>query len=158
MSRGPLSLVLAGIVLVLGGALIFQYWGGLAPCELCLYERWPYYAALPLALALTTRETARADARLGAALLLAIFCGSSVLAFYHVGVEQHWFAGPTACTGTGGSATTIDELRKLLMTQQTVRCDAPQWTLFGVSLAGYNLLASLALAILAGAAARGPAR
>jgi disulfide bond formation protein DsbB len=156
MTRWAFPLVLIGIVLALGGALVFQYWGGLAPCELCLYERWPYYAALPLAVALVTPATTRADARLGGALLHVIFAASAVLAFYHVGVEQHWFAGPTACTGTGGSATTIEELRRMLMTQQTVRCDAPQWSLFGVSLAGYNLLASLALAILARAAARGP--
>ena len=154
-SRIALGLVLAGVVLVLGGALLFQYAGGLAPCELCLYERWPYYASLPLALALAAPDTTRADAKLGAAILLSIFLGSCVLAFYHVGVEQHWFAGPTACTGTGGSAATIEELRRLLMTQETVRCDAPQWSLFGVTLAGYNLLASLVLAALAGAAARG---
>ncbi len=158
MSRAAIPLVLAGTVLVLGGALVFQYWGGLPPCELCLYERWPYYAALPLAAALSAPATTRADARLGGMLLHIIFACSVVLACYHVGVEQHWFAGPTACTGTGGNAATIDELRKLLMNQQTVRCDAPQWTLFGVSLAGYNLAASLALALIARLAGRGPAR
>jgi disulfide bond formation protein DsbB len=149
-SRIALTLVLAGAACVLGGALLFQYAGGLAPCELCLYERWPYYASLPLALALAAPHTTRADAQVGAALLLALFLGSSVLAFYHVGVEQHWFQGPTACTGAGGGAATIEELRRLLMNQQPVRCDAPQWSLFGVSLAGYNFLASLALAVLAG--------
>ena len=153
-SRIALAFVLAGAVGVLGGALIFQYAGGLAPCELCLYERWPYYASLPLALALAAPHTTRDDARAGAALLLCIFLGSSVLAFYHVGVEQHWFQGPTACTGTGGGAKTVEQLRQLLMNQQPVRCDAPQWSLFGVTLAGYNFLASLALVMAARAALR----
>ena len=144
-----LLLILLGAVGVAGGALLFQFVGGLAPCELCLYERWPYYAAIPLAAAVATPRTARGDARGAAVLLFAIFAASTVLAFYHVGVEWHWFAGPTACTGAGGTAKTIDELRALLMAQQPVRCDQPQFVLFGISLAGFNLLASLALAGLA---------
>jgi len=151
-ARIALLLVLAGIIGVLGGALAFQYAGGLAPCEICLYERWPYYASLPLAVALISPHTTRRDAMTGAAVLMLIFIASSVLAFYHVGVEQHWFQGPTACTGTGGSARTIEELRRLLMNQQTVQCDAPQWSLFGVTLAGYNFFASVALAVLSRAA------
>jgi disulfide bond formation protein DsbB len=151
-SRTALLVVLAGIVLVLGGALLFEFAGGLAPCELCLMERWPYYAGLPLALALAMPATTRDDAKVGAALLLAIFLGSAALAFYHVGVEQHWFAGPTSCTGTAAGAKTIEELREFLMHTAPVRCDAPQWRLFGISLAGYNLLASIGLMLAARAA------
>ena len=147
-SRAAILLVVAGAAAVVGGALMFQFVGGLAPCELCLYERWPYYASIPLGLAFAAPRRPLIDPRIGTALLLAIFLGSTVLAFYHVGVEQHWFAGPTACTGTGGPARTIEELRQMLMTQQTVRCDAPQWSLFGITLAGFNFLASLALTVL----------
>jgi disulfide bond formation protein DsbB len=142
-------LLLLGAVGVVGGALLFQFAGGLAPCELCLYERWPYYAAIPLAAAMTMPRTARGDARGGAVLLLLLFIAGSALAFYHVGVEQHWFAGPTACTGTGPAPKTIEELQAQLMATQPVRCDEPQFSLFGVTLAGANLLASVVMAGLA---------
>ena len=71
---------------------------------------------------------------------------STVLAFYHVGVEQHWFAGPAACTGAAGGATSIEALKAQLLARQPVSCDAPAWRLFGVSLAGWNLLASVVIA------------
>jgi disulfide bond formation protein DsbB len=94
-------------------------------------------------------RTARGDARGAAAILLLIFAASSVLAFYHVGVEQHWFAGPTACTGSGLAPKTIEELQAQLMGTMPVRCDQPQFVLFGITLAGGNLLASLAMAVAA---------
>jgi disulfide bond formation protein DsbB len=87
-------------------------------------------------------------------LLLLLFIASTVLAFYHVGVEQHWFAGPTACTGSGPVAKTLEELQAQLMGTQPVRCDEPQFSLFGVTLAGANLLASVVMAGLALAAWR----
>jgi disulfide bond formation protein DsbB len=151
-------LVFFGAVAAIGGALLFQYVGGLAPCELCLYERWPYYAAIPVALPMLHRPVMRGDARLAAAILLLIFIASSALAFYHVGVEQHWFAGPTACTGSGAAARTIEELQAQLMAQQPVRCDQPQFSSFGITLAGWNLVASAVLAALALAALRQEAR
>jgi disulfide bond formation protein DsbB len=148
-------LLLAGAFAVIAVALLTQYAGGLVPCEICLYERWPYYAALPAALVLVLlpRTEPQSFRRSVAALLLLIFLGSTGLAFYHVGVEQHWFEGPTACTGSGGGAQTIDQLRALLTHQQTVRCDEPQWSFYGVTLAGLNLVASVGLAALAAAAA-----
>ena len=150
-------LVLFGCVAVIGGALLFQYVGGLAPCELCLYERWPYYAAIPMALPMLHGPATRGDAHLATTLLLLVFVASGALAFYHVGVEQHWFAGPTACTGSGPAAKTLEELQAQLMTQQPVRCDQPQLSFFGITLAGGNLLASVVLAALSLAALRGAA-
>ena len=141
-------LVFFGTVAAIAGALLFQYAGGLAPCELCLYERWPYYAAIPIALPMLHGAVARGDARGGAGILLFLFIASAALAFYHVGVEQHWFAGPTACTGSGPAARTIAELQAQLMAQQPVRCDQPQFSVFGITLAGGNLIASAALAVL----------
>jgi disulfide bond formation protein DsbB len=153
-SRLAATVLLAGAVAAIASALLTQYVGGLAPCELCLYERWPYYAAIPAALVLVLlpREEPASFRRTVAALLFLIFLGSSALAFYHVGVERHWFEGPTACTGAGGGAQTIDQLRALLQHQQTVRCDEPQWSFHGLTLAGLNLAASVGLAALALAA------
>ena len=142
----PLVILVASVALV-GGALLFQYVGGLEPCELCLYQRWPYYAMIVLsALALAAGRPAVSAWVTGVAALA--FLAGAGLAFYHVGVEQHWFAGPSACTGAAALGGSIEDFRRQLMAQQPVRCDEPQWALFGVSLAGWNLLASLALVAL----------
>jgi disulfide bond formation protein DsbB len=71
------------------------------------------------------------------------FLAGAGLAFYHVGVEQHWFAGPSACTGAATAADTVEALKARILGQMPVRCDEPAWSLWGISLAGWNLLASL---------------
>ncbi len=144
--RGFALFVLVTSTIVMATVLASQYWGGLAPCELCLAERWPWDAAIVVAfIALMTGS--RAALPWVALLLAVIFLAGSGLAFYHVGVERHWFAGPSACTAQG-TATTLEALRAQLMRSQPVRCDEPAWTLFGISLAGLNLLASLAMAAI----------
>jgi disulfide bond formation protein DsbB len=124
--------------------LLSQYWGGLAPCELCLTERWPWAVAIVVSF-VAAMVASRAALPWAALLLAAVFAVGNGLAFYHVGVEQHWFAGPSACTATGGTPATLEALRVQLLHQQPVRCDEPAWSLFGISLAGWNLLASLAM-------------
>ena len=139
------AFVLAASVLVLGGAVLSQYWGGLAPCELCLKERWPWVAAIAIGAVATLSGSRRAVPRV-ALLLTAVFAIGSALAFYHVGVERHWFAGPTACTAPAGAADTLEALKAQLLHQLPVRCDQPAWSLWGISLAGWNLVASMAMA------------
>jgi disulfide bond formation protein DsbB len=80
-----------------------------------------------------------------ALLVAAVFAIGSGLAFYHVGVEQHWFAGPSACTAGAGGAMTLEEMKRQILGTAPVLCDRVQWSLFGVSLAGWNLLASLGM-------------
>jgi disulfide bond formation protein DsbB len=145
--------VLAVGVLVLGAALLSQYWGGLYPCELCLLERWPWWIAIAIAAA-SWLIGARLALPIPATLLALVFLAGAGIAFYHVGVEQHWFAGPSACTASGAAATSVDALRAQLIGKQPVMCDQVQWSLFGISLAGWNLLASLAMAVFCGSAAR----
>ena len=140
------SLALLGSVAVIAGAWLFQTAGGLAPCELCLLERWPYYIAIALLLLAFATGLRRSFATLLITLVLMFYLAGSMLAFYHVGVEQHWFAGPSACTGPTGAAHTVAALKAQLLGQQPVRCDEVQWSLFGISLAGWNLAASLILA------------
>jgi len=142
-ARPVLVIALAASVAVAVGALLFQYVGGLQPCELCLLERWPYYAAIPVAAAGLVTGAPRAVWWVG--LLALIFLGSAGLAAYHVGVEQHWIAGPTACTGGASGAKSAEELMKFLSEQQPTRCDEVQWSLAGLSLAGWNLVISLVL-------------
>jgi disulfide bond formation protein DsbB len=145
--RGFAGFVLIASAAVLGTALLSQYWGGLAPCELCLQQRWPWGAAI--AISLIALLVGNRPALPWVALILAVvFAASVAFAFYHVGVEQHWFAGPTACTASATGATSIDELRRQILATAPVRCDEVPWSLFGVSLAGWNLLASLVMAAL----------
>ena len=145
MHRAFPAFVLAASALVMGAALLSQYWGGLQPCELCLLERYPWDAAIVVALVATM--TGSRPALPWVALLLAVvFLVGAGLAFYHVGVEQRWFAGPTACTAATQAADSVEALKAQLLAQQPVRCDEVQWSLFGVSLAGLNLIASLVMA------------
>ena len=141
LRRFPVFVLVASAA-VLGGAFLSQYWGELAPCELCLLQRWPWAAAI--AISLTAIVAGRQVALPWVALLLAaVFAVGSALAFYHVGVEKHWFAGPTACTGAVNAADTVEALKARILGQMPVRCDEPAWMLWGVSLAGWNLVASL---------------
>ncbi len=145
--RSVLLLVLLASIAVVGSALLSQYVGGLQPCELCLAERWPYYGAIVIAgLALASDQR---RALWGIGVIALIFLASTGLAAYHVGVEQHWIEGPTACTGGGSGAKSAEELMKFLENQQSVRCDEIQWSFLGVSLAGWNVVTSLGLLAIA---------
>src|ERR1051326_2713362 len=90
---------LAASSIVLGVALLSQYWGGLAPCELCLLQRWPWMAAISISL-IALLVASRPSLPWVALVLALVFAVSVVFAAYHVGVEQKWFAGPTACTAS----------------------------------------------------------
>ncbi|NQV81792.1 MAG: disulfide bond formation protein B [Alphaproteobacteria bacterium] len=154
--------VIAACAAVLGGALLFQYPGGLHPCALCFAQRWPYYFAIGLAvLARSLTRDPGADTTVRALLIIIalVFLGGAALATYHVGIEQQWWAGTKACGG-GLRATglSLEDLRKRLLDQPIVRCDRPAWTLFGISLAGFNVAISLGLAVITAALARVVAR
>jgi len=149
------ALILGASAAILGAAFAIQFLGGADPCLLCVYQRYPYGVAIVLsALALVLARGSRAQPRL-LGLCGAAFLASAGLASFHLGVEQHWWAGTAACAaGTGGAATTVVELKAMVASALRPRCDEVAWSLFGVSLAGYNLLASLALASLSLWAAR----
>lgn len=148
--RDAALLVLAAGAALLGGALAFQYVGGYAPCVLCHWQRYAHLAAILLAGAALAVPRARPLLLVAAG--LAELAGAGIAGF-HVGVEQHWWQGTAECGSAVGGAGSIEELRARLLAQPVVRCDEGAWSLFGVSMAGYNLLASLALGIVALAAA-----
>lgn len=136
-----------GLALVLG-ALLFQYVGGIPPCEMCHWQRWPHIAAAIVGLIGMTL-IARGLLPRGLALPMSLFAIAAValsglIGIYHAGVEWMLWEGPTACTGLGfDPAAPIgpDAFR-------VVRCDVAAWRLFGISLAGYNALFSLGAAAL----------
>ncbi|MGE0258182.1 MAG: disulfide bond formation protein B [Alphaproteobacteria bacterium] len=143
--------VLVTSAIVLGAALLSQYWGGLVPCELCILQRWPWAVAITISIVALFAGSRRSLPWVALVLGL-VFVVSIGFAFYHLGVEQHWFAGPSACTQSAAAPTTLEEMRQRILSAQVVRCDQPQWLFLGVSLAGWNLLASIVMAaICAGA-------
>ncbi len=132
---------------LLGGAYYFQYVVGLAPCDLCFWQRYPHMVAIAaglLALALFGSPRVAIVFTLVALIALFITAGIGV---FHVGVEQHWWQGPAECSGRIPSGLTLEQLKKYLYAAKMVRCDEPQWKLMGVSMAGWNAILSAALGI-----------
>ena len=133
--------------LLLGGALFSQYVGGLYPCEMCMWQRWPHLAALLLAhaaIVLRARPTTSAFITLLAALGIAISGGIGV---FHAGVEYGWWEGLTACATQSGLGS-VEDMLNTIMAAPLTRCDVAPWTLFNISLAGYNAIFSLGAALL----------
>lgn len=134
---------------LLAGAYGSQYIGGLYPCEMCWWQRYPHFAAVVIALVAFVIGNPGYRHALVALAALAITT-SGAIAGFHAGVEYGWWEGLTQCTST--ITGTGDDLLKSIMKAPLIRCDVAPWTLFGISLAGYNFLLSLggAIAILVG--------
>jgi disulfide bond formation protein DsbB len=136
----------AACAALLAAAFAFQHLGGLAPCPLCVWQRWPHVAGVALGLAGYALAPSRAG-RLAALLAALALAGGAGLAFYHVGVEQRWWQGPATCAGAGDiGALSPAELLQQIMAAPLVRCDEVAWSLAGLSMAGWNGVVSLALA------------
>lgn len=132
---------------LLGGALGSQYLGGLVPCEMCHWQRWPHYAAVPVA-ALAFVVQGRLSRKLLVLLAAALIAVSGVIGVLHAGVEYHWWDGFTPCTAAIDTSGGFEAMLKRINETPFVRCDAPQWTLFGISLAGFNAIISLGSALV----------
>jgi disulfide bond formation protein DsbB len=140
-----------GSAFMLAAAFAFQYFGGLAPCAMCLWQRWPHAAAVALG-AVGTLVPVAALAWAGAAAML----GNAGIALYHTGVERDWWEGPTSCSGGGGDlgAMSMEALLDPGVGSGIVMCDDVVWDMLGLSMASWNGLACLALAGLWVLAAR----
>ena len=132
----------AGSAVLLLGALGFQYLGGLAPCHLCLLQRWPHAVAIVLGIALLA-----APWRWLAALGMAMLMGAGV-GIYHVGIETGWWPGPTTCSAPDVANIPADELLNRILETPVVLCDQVAWSFLGISMAGWNAILSLGLAWL----------
>lgn len=135
---------LAAPLLLYGGALVSQFGFGLHPCEMCYWQRWPHQAAIVLALLalpLRRNDAAMRTLTLLAAVAIAI---SGAIGVFHAGVEYGFWEGLTTCSTTQTGPITLDSI----MAAPITRCDVPQWTFAGVSLAGFNAIFSLAAAAL----------
>jgi disulfide bond formation protein DsbB len=155
-SQGARALLIAAASIVILATVWILQGFGYAPCELCLTQRYAFYAAAPLALltALLANRSAHGLARAGFALLALVFAANAGLAAYHAGVEYHWWAGPTACTGGLTGSLDVNNLVNALNSVKVVRCDEVQLRIAGLSLAGWNVVASAVLAAYAALATR----
>jgi disulfide bond formation protein DsbB len=146
----------AGMILVAAAFALVGAWTleslGYAPCELCLKERYAFYAALPVATAgvFLARNAPPAYGRAALGLLALMFAANAALAFYHAGVEWKLWAGPASCSGDFVRPATMEEFRRQLQEVHIVRCDEPALKILGLSLAFWNFLLSSALGAVAG--------
>ncbi len=152
MTRKTLVLIAtAGSAALLLGAYGFQHIGGLLPCKMCLWQRWPHAAAILIGLVLFAGGP-RALAWLGA---LAVAITGGIGAF-HAGVEWGWWPGPASCTGGGLDLGAMGGSDLLSMDAPTglVLCDEIVWQFLGLSMAGWNFVISLGLVVIWVMAAR----
>lgn len=139
------ALILAASVAILGGAFAFQHLGGLEPCPLCVLQRYPYGAAIVLSAAALV--LARwVDPALPVAAAGVAFLAGAALAGFHVGVEEGWWPGLSTCAGGSVAAMGLEDINRGAARAAAPQCDDVPWALFGVSLAGFNLVLSAGLA------------
>jgi disulfide bond formation protein DsbB len=137
----------AGSAALLAGALAFQHIGGLAPCSLCITQRWPHVAAVlfgVIILLLAQGPLARLLA-VGGAAAAAVSGGYGV---YHTGVEKGWFAGPDTCTGGSVAGISTDDLLDQILAAPLVKCDEVAWQMLDLSMASWNAVVSFGLAAI----------
>lgn len=150
-----LASALVGLIAAasLAGAWFFQLVLDIQPCPLCLEQRYAFYLQLPLAALLTIAAIRRAPRGLlvaGLVVLALAALGNAGLAAYHAGVEWGFWPGPTDCSGPVVNLGSAGSLLERLNTVKVIRCDEVQFRFLGISLAGYNVLISLAMAAIAG--------
>lgn len=135
-------LAAGGSFALLAGAFAFQYIGGLVPCELCLWQRWPHAAAVLIGAAVMALPS-----RVLCALGAVAAATTSGIGVYHTGVERGWWAGPSRCTGGGGLGNTND-LLNFSDAPKVVMCDQVQWEMLSLSMASWNAIASAVFVLL----------
>jgi disulfide bond formation protein DsbB len=146
--RAAIFLALA-MAATVGGALGFQYLGGFIPCKLCLEERIPYYAGVPVMVLTAISATLRWPPLVTRVLLAiggALMVWSLYMAVYHSGVEWKWWPGPTDCGAGEAPSTGGKGLLDSLNTFVPPACAEAAGRFLGLSFAGWNAVASLILA------------
>lgn len=143
--RHWILLAAAGSAALMLGALAFQHIGGMAPCKLCIWQRWPHGVAIAIGgLAALSVLPARILAGAGALAALA----TAVIGAYHTGVERKWWQGPASCSGGGVADQSAQDLFAQIMAAPLVRCDEVPWEMLGLSMASWNAVASLGLMVV----------
>ncbi len=133
----------SGPAILLIAAFGFEHLGGLKPCALCIWQRWPHAVAVVLAMIfVATRHPAVA------ALAALTFFAGTLTAGFHAGVEQGWWSGLATCEVGSDSALDRESLLDFASPVSVVRCDEIAWRFLGLSMAVWNGLASAALCVI----------
>ncbi|MFT5539019.1 MAG: disulfide bond formation protein DsbB [Alphaproteobacteria bacterium] len=153
--RVAFALLLITAAAVLGAAFASEHLGGLRPCVLCLWQRYPYAAVISLAaigfgLARVPDMNPRGLAAIAWSIAGMLLIDAAIAGF-HVGVEQHWWEGTASCVGASSSAGSAADLARQLKATPVARCDEVAFALFGISMAGYNMILALEMAGFAAA-------
>tara|TARA_B100001093_G_C26758459_1_gene984532 strand:- start:332 stop:796 length:465 start_codon:yes stop_codon:yes gene_type:complete len=137
--------ILAGLgsMLLMIIALLFQFVGNMPPCKMCYWQRYPHLFAIVIAIFYVVTKV-NILKFLG---LIALLSTAAIGAF-HAGVEQKWWEGPQSCTLGSIEGLSTDDLLTQIMAAPLVRCDEIPWQLFSISMAGWNMIISVALAVL----------
>lgn len=144
------QIVLAALMstVLLLAALVAQYGFDLHPCELCIAQRVPYALVVVVAMGAWGVKPSTAIQKKLAWLCIGLLLVDFGIAFYHSGVELHWFPGPSGCTNNDKAGATIEEMREALRHAQLVPCDQPMAYVLGLSMASWNALAAMASAVV----------
>jgi disulfide bond formation protein DsbB len=142
LSKQQMLILLAagGSAALMLGALGFQHIGGMAPCKMCLWQRYPHVIAIGIGL-IAFWIPGRILPLLGALAALT----TAVIGVYHTGVERDWWEGPTSCTSSSTSGLSTQDLMDQIMNAPLIRCDEVPWEMFTLSMASWNALASFAI-------------
>lgn len=145
--------IFAGLIsaTMLAIAHAFEAFGGLSPCALCLHQREVYWVALGIsALAMFVRFLLHNHSLMRAvnAILAVVFLSGAAIAFFHSGVEQHWWKGLPECAKIGNVVVAEDLLGALSKSMNTASCDEIPWAFLGLSMAVWNTITSLGLALI----------
>lgn len=165
MDRIAPLIVLTASMALLGTAYGFEYIGGLAPCDLCYYQRYPYMATIVIGLigtwvVVASRGSRNSRSFIAALMFVAmlLFLTDAAVAGYHTGIELTWWPGPDSCTSPSLSFNSFEEFRDQVSSLIAPRCDEVPWEMLSISMAGWNGVAALGMAIFSFAAWRRAAR
>ena len=146
-SRQVAFVIALGLPLVLIACVyVAQFGFGLSPCEMCWWQRYGHFAAIGLALAGWTIRKSPAGTGLIALAGLAIGVSAGI-GLLHAGVEYHWWQGLASCSGNLDTSQSLSALEQQLLATPVIPCDRPAWTMFGISMAGYDFVYATALGL-----------
>lgn len=144
-------------LLLMAGALGSQYIGGLYPCEMCHWQRWPHEIAIAVALVAFALSGKPSASRALTAIAAVAILASGAIGVFHAGVEYGWWQGLTTCSTSPAAGGSDADILANIWATPLIRCDQAQWELFGISLAGFNAIFSIgAAAIIFALLARRP--
>lgn len=134
------GIVTLGSAAILSSAFFFEYVLGYSACKMCIWQRWPHAVAILIGLLILATRIKSLSA-LGFLSLLS----TTLIGFYHAGVEYKWWEGPSSCSSNINTEISPTDLLNQILNAPIIRCDDVVWDLFGISMAGYNGILSLIL-------------